>query len=286
MEVEAGDKDGIAFPGEQENLAKAVKAAAGASKKMIVAMASGSPLVSEWAFTNADAVLAIGYGGQEAGNGLVDVLFNEPEGPSGKTTVTYYKLEQLGDFMSYNMSGSLGPTGKTYRWLTSEPFYRFGHGKTYTVFNYSAVTVNPEESADPCQEVVITASIANSGTEFVGAEIAQLYLHASPNASFMTPPIKLIGFARTPALQPGESAQVSFIVTPEHRSVTSDYAHEQIVEPGQFYLSLGGHHPADNYDAVLRASFVNIGGISPLKRCGQGKHGAHLHSNGHHVSWV
>ena len=57
--------------------------------------------------------------------------------------------------MSYNMSGSLGPKGKTYRWLTAEPFYRFGHGMAYTEFKYSGVTVNPEAYADPCQEVVI-----------------------------------------------------------------------------------------------------------------------------------
>merc|ERR1712228_1072379 len=112
-----------------------------------------------------------------------------------------------------------------------------------------------------------------------GAEIAQLYLHASPNATVATAPIKLIGFARTPVLQPGASAQVSFIITPEHRSVTSEYAHEQFVEPGQFHLSLGGHQPADNYDDVLRAKFVNTGGTTPLAKCGSGKNTAILHSD-------
>ena len=46
------------------------------------------------------------------------------------------KTEQLGDYMSYNMSGSLGPTGKTYKYLTAEPYYRFGAGKSYGSFTY------------------------------------------------------------------------------------------------------------------------------------------------------
>merc|ERR1712110_128594 len=119
-----------------------------------------------------------------------------------------------------------------------------------------------------------------------GAEIAQLYLHASPNATVVTPPIKLIGFARTPVLQPGASAQVSFIVTPEHRSVTSEYAHEQIVEPGQFHLTIGGHQPADNYDAVLLAKFVNTGGMIPLAQCGSGKNNDLSYSGGLKSTWV
>eukprot|EP01046_Picozoa_sp_COSAG06_P013667 COSAG06_NODE_831_length_12041_cov_5.766789_11_plen_134_part_00 len=125
MEGEAADKADLFWPGQQENLAKAVKsAAADASsvtvnqdksqkkkkkkkkkkKPFIVAMAHGSPLISEWAFSNADAVLNIGYGGQAAGYGLIDVLLNEPAsagGASGKLTVTYYKPEQLGSIVDY-----------------------------------------------------------------------------------------------------------------------------------------------------------------------------------------
>lgn len=93
---------------------------------------AGSPLVSEWAFSTASAVLNIGYGGQAAGYGLVDVLLNEPEGPSGKLTVTYYKDEQLGSIVDYGMRASYGPTGKTYKFLTAEPHYRFGYGLTCT----------------------------------------------------------------------------------------------------------------------------------------------------------
>ena len=74
--------------------------------------------------------------GQAGGLALVDVLLNEPEGPSGKLTTTWMKTEQLGDYMSYNMSGSLGPTGKTYKYLTAEPYYRFGAGKSYGSFTY------------------------------------------------------------------------------------------------------------------------------------------------------
>jgi hypothetical protein len=123
MEGEAADKADLFWPGQQENLAKALKSAAADAassvavnqedksqkkkkkkKPFIVAMAHGSPLISEWAFSNADAVLNIGYGGQAAGYGLIDVLLNEPAsagGASGKLTVTYYKPEQLGSIVDY-----------------------------------------------------------------------------------------------------------------------------------------------------------------------------------------
>jgi len=264
MEGEAADKGNLAWPGQQEALAKALKAAAG-FKPFIVAMAHGSPLVSEWAFSTADAVLNIGYGGQAAGLGFVDVLFGEPEGPSGKLTVTYYKKEQLGDFMSYNMTGSLGPKGKTYRYLTSTPYYRFGHGMTYTSFTYSKLVVAPRVSSDPCASTVVTVLVTNSGGA-KGAEIAQLYMSFA-NASVPTPPIKLVGFSRTPTLAPGESAPLSFIVSAEHRAIVLDYDFSQALEAGTFKLNVGGRLPQGAADeGVLRGSFENRG-EGPLKRC-------------------
>ena len=266
MEGEAADKASLFWPGEQENLAKAVKAAAG-SKPFVVAIATGSPLVSQWAFSTADAVLNIGYGGQAAGLGFVDVLFGEPEGPSGKLTVTYYKPEQLGDFMSYDMSGSLGPKGKTYKYLTTEPFYRFGFGRSYTEFDYSSLVVTPSAASSPCSEAVVSVSISNVG-KAVGAEIAQLYLR-SLNASVPTPPIKLVGFGRTPAMQPGESALLSFIVKAEHRAVVLDYDHSQVLEPGTFEVIVGGHLPdfeSKEQEKVLRSTFTNSG-RGPLRQC-------------------
>jgi len=236
---------------------RAVKAAAGA-KPFIVAMAHGSPLVSEWASTTADAVLNIGYGGQAAGYGLVDVLLNEPEGPSGKLTVTYYKPEQLGSIVDYGMRASYGPAGKTYKYLTAEPYYKFGFGLSYTNFTYSDLIISPEKAADPCAESVVTVVstqatrqresrrfrlpcigllltdclwlqlVTNSGAKYSGAEIAQLYIQpARGEAGNATIKPKLIAFGKTPLLAPGASAPLSFIVTAEHRSVVLDYDHTQ-----------------------------------------------------------
>jgi beta-glucosidase len=270
MEGEAADKRGITWQdgalGEQENLAKAVQAKLRPGVPFIVAMNQGSPLVSAWAFAAADAYLSLGYSGQAGGLALVDVLLTEPEGPSGKLTTTWYKPGQLGDYMSYDMTGSLGPQGKTYKYLTAEPYYRFGAGKSYGSFVYSGLELSPALSADPCAAVVATALVTNSGRH-AAAEIAQLYLLGrSPAATVPTPPLKLAGFDKTKRLAPGESAALSFIVTAEHRAVVLDYDHSQAVEPGTFAVAVGGHQPADG-PGTLHASFKNTG-KGPLRNCG------------------
>ena len=113
--------------------------------------------------------------------------------------------------------------------------------------------------------------VTNTGA-YAAAEIAQLYMLASPNATHPTPPIKLVGFTKTTALQPGASAALSFIVTPEHRSIVLDYDHTQAIEPGIFPLAVGGQQPdlARGIDggsvAVLHASFANSG-KGPLAKC-------------------
>ena len=236
------------------------------------------------AFSTADAVLNIGYSGQAAGYGLVDVLFNDPEGPSGKLTVTYYKPEQLGSIVDCECSNDrlrLSPvvllTGlllstdnmsagqKTYKWLSTEPFYPFGYGLSYSTFGYSELVVSPASAADPCAEVVVTALVTNTG-HLPAAEIAQLYIHPVDPALTTAANPKLIDFGRTPTLAPGASAPLSFIVTPEHRSVVEDYDHSQQVPAGAWTLSVGGGQPAASGGLHGR---ISNQGRGPLAKCGK-----------------
>ena len=110
-------------------------------------------------------------------------------------------------------------------------------------------------------------NIKNTG-HHAAAEIAQLYLMASPNATMPMAPIKLIGFEKTERLSPDSSTTVSFIITAEHRSVVLDYDHTQAVEPGVFPLWVGGAQPGGMRDGgALRASLTNTGS-GPLASCG------------------
>ena len=76
-------------------------------------------------------------------------------------------------------------------------------GLSYSSFAYTALELSPAFSADPCADVVATVRVTNTG-KHAAAEVAQLYL-ASPNATMPTPPLKLVGFDRTPRLAPGQS---------------------------------------------------------------------------------
>ena len=135
-----------------------------------------------------------------------------------------------------------------------------------TNFTYSGLTTSPQKEADPCAEVVVTVLITNSGMEYSGAEIAQLYIKpvSAPTTSDATVKPKLIAFGKTPLLAPGASAPLSFIVTAEHRSVVLDYDHTQVVEPGSWELSVGGAQPGQGQ--TLR-SVISNDGKGPLKKC-------------------
>ena len=135
-----------------------------------------------------------------------------------------------------------------------------------TNFSYSGLTTAPQRAADPCAEVVVTVLVTNSGTQYSGAEIAQLYIKpvSVSTTDDATVKPKLIAFGRTPLLAPGASAPLSFIVTAEHRSVVLDYDHTQAVEPGSWELSVGGAQPGQGQ--TLR-SVISNDGKGPLKKC-------------------
>ena len=71
----------------------------------------------------------------------------------------------------YNMTAA---PGRTYRYLTKPPFYRFGYGLSYTNFSYSGLVVSPT-TIKPCQSVVVNVSVENTG-KVDGDEVVQAYL--------------------------------------------------------------------------------------------------------------
>ena len=100
-------------------------------KPVILVLMNGSALSINWAADNIDAILCAGYGGQEGGDAVADVIFGDYN-PSGRLPVTWYKsVDQLPPFENYDMKG------RTYRFFTGEPLYPFGFGLSYSNFSYS-----------------------------------------------------------------------------------------------------------------------------------------------------
>ncbi len=136
---EAGDRTDIGLPAPQEALLRRV---AGLGKPVVLVLLGGSAITVNWADENVPAILHAWYGGEEGGSGLADVLFGDAN-PAGRLPVTVYKsVDQLPPFEDYAMASPLG--ARTYRFMTGEPLYPFGHGLSYTHFEYSGLRVTPD----------------------------------------------------------------------------------------------------------------------------------------------
>ncbi|MCX6327122.1 MAG: glycoside hydrolase family 3 C-terminal domain-containing protein [Bacteroidia bacterium] len=223
-----GDRTNLNLPAAQEQLLDAVTAT---GKPVIVVLTSGGALSVNKAQEKAAVILLAGYGGQQGGNAVADVLFGDYN-PAGRLPVTYYKsIDQIPAFENYDM------TGKTYRFFTREPLYPFGYGLSYTTFTYSNLSIPEKAVAGEIIKVKVT--VTNSGKVF-GEEVVQLYL-SDEKASTPRPIRQLEGFKRI-SLKSGESKEVEFTLVPRQFSIINS-KDKRVIEPGYFIVSVGGKQP-------------------------------------------
>ncbi len=236
-----GDRTNLKLPEAQEKLLDAVSAT---GKPVIVVLTNGGALAVNSAQQKAVAVLLAGYGGQQGGNAVADVLFGDYN-PAGRLPVTYYKsIDQIPAFENYDM------TGKTYRFFDQEPLYPFGYGLSYTTFKYSDLTVPASIVAG--EEVEVKARVTNSG-KIAGDEVVELYI-TDEKASTPRPIRSLEGFSRI-TLKPGESKVVSFRIDPRQFSIINK-KEKRVIEPGYFTISIGGKQPG--FTGYLDPQFTQV----------------------------
>jgi beta-glucosidase len=223
-----GDRTNLNLPAVQENLIDAVCAT---GKPVIVVLASGGALSINKAHEKAAAILLAGYGGQQAGNAVADIIFGDYN-PAGRLPVTYYKsIDQIPAFENYDMAG------KTYRFFAKEPLYPFGYGLSYTSFTYTDLSI--PEKAISGETVIVEVRVTNSG-KITGDEVVELYL-TDEKASTPRPIRQLEGFKRI-SLRPGESKDVKFEIQPRQFSIINIKG-KRVIEPGYFTISVGGKQP-------------------------------------------
>ena len=128
--------------------------------------------------------------------------------PAGRLPVTFYKgVDQLPPFEDYAMKG------RTYRYFEGQPLYPFGHGLSYTRFEYSSLTLD-RGSVSATGTVQVKVTVKNVGKRD-GDEVVQLYVR--DQISSVTRPVKeLKGFRRV-HLEPRETRTVTFDITPDFR---------------------------------------------------------------------
>ena len=222
-----GDRTELGLPASQEHLLRAIHAV---GKPVVLVLTTGSAIAVAWARQHVPAILVAWYPGQRGGTAVADVLFGDAN-PSGRLPVTFYRSEaQLPPFESYAMKG------RTYRYFDGEPLYPFGHGLSFTEFQYSDLGFNRAE-AGPRDDIEVTATIANTGQRD-GHEVVQLYVRAVEPQVPM-PIRELRGFERV-AIAAGERQRVSFRLRAAEAFGHYDEAQRAfVVDPGTYEIEVG-----------------------------------------------
>jgi len=133
-------------------------------------------------------------------------------------------------------------------YFDGEPDWVFGHGLSYTAFEYSNLKVG---GAVPSGPLTVTADIRNSGKR-AGDEVVQLYVR-DVEASVKRPKKQLMAFERI-ALRPGETRNVSFTVAPERLAFWDEKRKAWLVEPGAFEVMVGSSSADVRLKGEIKAS--------------------------------
>ena len=221
---EGCDAADLALPGAQQALLEAVLAA---GTPVVVTLLAGRPYALGASGSQAAAVVAAFFAGEEGAGAIAGVLSGRVN-PSGRLPVSM--PSGLGSQPSTYLAAPLARRSGVSN-IDPTPAYGFGHGLCYTTFAWTDASVSAGSVATD-EPVTVSLRITNTGDR-AGAEVVQLYLH-DPFASVVRPVQRLIGFARVP-LKPGEAATVGFEVHPDLTSFTG-VAGRRVVEPGRIEL--------------------------------------------------
>jgi beta-glucosidase len=237
MSGEAASRSEINLPGAQQELAKEIHAV---GKPTIAVLMNGRPLAINWLDENIPAILETWFLGTTTGDAIADVLFGEYN-PSGKLPITFPR--SVGQIpIHYDMENTGRPfdadnkyTSK-YLDISNEPLYVFGYGLSYTTFDYSPVSLS-SKTISTSDSLQVSVAVSNTG-EYAGEEVVQLYVR--DKVASVAPPLReLKGFQKI-QLEPGESKEVTFMITNEDlKFYRKDMSYES--EPGEFTVFVGGN---------------------------------------------
>ena len=232
-ESEGYDRADIDLPGKQNELVEAVLAA---NPRTVVVLNAGAAMTMPWA-ARAPAILAAWLPGEEGPDALASILFGQ-SAPSGRLPVSFpARLEDSPSFGTYpgddvvRYEEGLFVGYRHFDRRDIAPLFPFGHGLTFTRFDYSAFDIPKELAAG--SHVDIALRLGNTGNR-AGAEAVQIYV--SPlDAPVVRPKKELKAFSKV-ALEAGDSATVSFRLPPRAFSYFAPEEESWIVAPGNYEI--------------------------------------------------
>lgn len=250
-ESEGYDRTHLNMPANQLELIEAV---AGVQKNVAVVLMNGSPIEMPW-IDRVSSVLEAYLGGQAAGGAIADLLFGAAN-PSGKLAETFpLKLSDNPSYLffpgeqdrvEYREGIFVG-----YRYYDTKqvkPLFPFGHGLSYTTFEYSDLTVDRKELNDT-DTLTVAVTVKNTGS-VAGKEIVQLYV-SDVRSTVIRPAKELKEFAKV-ELQPGEQKTVSFTLDKRAFAYYNTDIADWHVESGEFRIMIG----RSSADIVLEQTVV------------------------------
>lgn len=230
MSGESASRAELTIPDTQRDLLRKLAAT---GKPIVLLVFTGRPLVLDWENDNIPAILNVWFGGSEAAGAIADVVFGE-KNPCGKLTTTFPRsVGQIPLYYNHLMSSHPDPQDgvfnrycSNYIDISNEPLYPFGYGLSYTTFEYGTAEIQNNE---------IRVDIKNTGT-VAGTEIVQLYIR--DKVARIARPVKELKSYRRVSLNPGETKQIIFTITPDmlgYYDAQLDY----VCEPGDFEIMIG-----------------------------------------------
>jgi beta-xylosidase len=223
---EGCDAADLRLPGVQTELVCAVLAT---GTPVVLVLLTGRPYAIGDEFDAAAGIVQAFFPGQRGGQALAEVLTGAVN-PSGRLPVgiprdagglpTTYLAPPLGQRTQVS---SVDPT----------PAFPFGHGLSYTAFEWCDAAGDAEWPVDG--DATVRVTVRNTGSR-AGTDVVQLYLH-DPVAQVTRPVVRLVGYTRVP-LEPGETARVTFTVPADVAAFTG-LRGRRVVEPGKVELRFG-----------------------------------------------
>lgn len=244
---ESRDRADLGLPGVQQALVEVVAAV---GKPTVVVLVNGRPLAIPWIVDNVPALVEAWLPGEEGGAAVADVLFGDVN-PGGKLPVTFPRsVGQIPIFYNHKPSGGRSQWHGDYVALPSTPLYPFGHGLSYTRFEYQDMSIEPQR-VEADKGVTIKVQVKNVRAR-AGDEVVQLYVR--DEVSSVPRPLKELKAFKRVHLPPGEARAVEFDL-PIDLLAFYDEAMQLVVEPGTITVMVG----SSSLDIRQSGSFEILG---------------------------
>ncbi|KAI5458717.1 glycoside hydrolase superfamily [Mariannaea sp. PMI_226] len=252
-ECEGSDRTHLRLPRRSDELIQAVL---DANPNTIIITQSGQPIEMPWE-KQAGTLVHAWYGGQEVGHGMADVLFGKVN-PSGRLSMTFPRsLKHNPAYLNFGKTDYEILYGegvfighRYYEKLDHDPLFYFGHGLSYSTFEYSNIQVPGEFEASPDHQMSFSVDVTNKGA-YRGAEVVQAYLH-DPDSSVQRPIRELKAFGKV-ELDVNETKTVSLSLDKYSLSFWSEEVSKWKAEAGEYVIILASS--ANPKDEICRASF-------------------------------